>query len=196
MTNPSDLVETLDSRGYFDLTPPKAKAGAKNQLASTIREHRQFTAEFDAEGRALDQRCFHTDAEDLMEGLAPSIDLMTPTLKAFGVSIQSVADEDIDEFGLATVVDGEQFVVYEWPNQEPEDLDTWNLSHKRLVEIVNTLLERARSRERLYAIAGYNDAQVVFLTEEMYQSLIDHWEMFEPEFFPRPASAMTEHPQW
>ena len=196
MTNASDVVDQLNSLGYFDLTPLESKADAMNRLASTIREHRQFTAEFDADGRAVDRRCFHVDGEDAMEGLEPSFERMAPTLEAFGVSIRSVEDEEIDEFGLATVVDGERFVVYEWPNQEPEDQDAWNLSHKRLVEIVNTLLERAGARERLYGIAGYNDAQVVFLTEEMYGLLIANSEMFDAEFFPRPASTMTEHPEW
>ena len=196
MKDATTLVEKLDSLGYFDLTPRESKAEVKSRLVSTIRDHRQFGAEFDADGRAVDRRCFHIDGEEAMEGLEPSFERMAPTLEAFGVSIRSVADEEIDEFGLATVIEGERFVVYEWPNQEPEDQDAWNLSHKRLVEIVNTLLERAGSRERLYGIAGYNDAQVVFLTEEMYGLLIANSEMFDAEFFPRTASAMTEHPEW
>ena len=196
MPHATDVVEILDSLGYFAQTPPELKATAENRLATTIHEHRQFGSDFDDNGYPLDHRCFHVDGENLREGLASSIEMMSPTLEIFGVVISSATDEPIDQFGLATVINGERFVVFEWPNQQPEDLDTWNISHKRLVEILNLLLERAGARERLYAISGYNDARVVYLTEDMHQAIVSNAHLFDDEFLPRPESAMTEHPEW
>ena len=70
------------------------------------------------------------------------------------------------------------------------DLDTWGLAHKRLVEILNELLEKAGSRERAFGVASHNDASVMLLTAEMYGHLCSVRELPDDYFFPRPTEEM------
>jgi hypothetical protein len=49
--------------------------------------------------------------------------------------------------------------------------DSWALSLKRFLEVVNELLQRAGSEERLFGIYGGNDGRAILLTEEMHEYL-------------------------
>jgi hypothetical protein len=64
------------------------------------------------------------------------------------------------------VVNGERFRIYDTVGEE-----IWAISLKRFLEIVNELLKRAGSNERLFGIYGGNDGRVMLLTEDMQEYL-------------------------
>jgi hypothetical protein len=61
----------------------------------------------------------------------------------------------------------------------------WMLSLKRLLEIVNGLLEEAGSAERLYAIYGGNDGRVILLTPEMQDYIESIGDVLDDGWMPR-----------
>jgi hypothetical protein len=72
----------------------------------------------------------------------------------------------VDEFGdekYQVVINGQPHLIYEGDGGD----DSWTLSLKRLLEIVNGLLDEAGSAERLYAIYGGNDGRVILLAPDM-----------------------------
>ena len=50
----------------------------------------------------------------------------------------------------------------------------WGVSTVRTFALVNDLLARASSNERLYAVNGGNDLMAIFLTDELWDLITAH----------------------
>jgi len=66
----------------------------------------------------------------------------------------------------------------------------WVLALKRLLEIVNGLLEQAGSSERLYGIYGGNDGRVILLTPEMRDYIESLGDVFDSGWMPYPVEQL------
>lgn len=115
-------------------------------------------------------RFFLADAEDLMEGGVGSFYLeIQPFLEKQGAHFIIEAENFIDE-NYEIVLNKEKYILYiqdEIQNEEISETVT-----KRAFSIINKLLEKAGSQERLFALYGWNDQVAVFLTNEMHEKII------------------------
>ncbi len=165
------LVETLDNLGFYRYAPADRVAGMK---AEAVRTGYLFT-------EAALSRVVLADPEDLAEFTEAYIEEIAPYLKARGVQITSLAQslpldpEDPSKLtGDYTVtVNGRRSLIY---TKDDGNLprDTWTLAARRTFDLVNDLLERAGSRERVFLMyqdtnrrARYNDCYTVLLTPAM-----------------------------
>ena len=182
------FVEKLSTLGYFSYTNPDSFEQAKENLVDSLTYGDLFPRTDN--GNSIDKRIYQTDAENLSEGIAYAIELMVPFLKQQGIQISEVKDL-WDEQYVHLLIDHKEYIIYDWPNQEPEDLDTWGLAHKRLVEIVNELLVAAKASERLYGLGWGNDASVIFLDEELYRFIRStNMIMINEELLPKSSEEM------
>jgi hypothetical protein len=84
-------------------------------------------------------------------------------------------------------VNEDRHFVYQFDlNDEP---DLWNSSHRRTLEILNNLLERAGSRERAFGAASGNDAGIYILTTALYEYIRQL--QLDPVYRPIPVAELA-----
>lgn len=160
------LAHQLDSLGYYRFVD---RAEAERCIAEVGRTYYPW-------GHEATRRDFSADAEELAEGgAAEFIESLRPTLEQLGVRIGQVEDEARDVEGSTyiehhLIVDGERSLIVSPYDEELGD-ELWALAAARTFGVVNRLLERAGSDERLYAIEGGNDLRGVILTEEVLRAV-------------------------
>jgi hypothetical protein len=116
-------------------------------------------------------RYFFADAESLAEGgIGQFIHELEPFLSTQGVTLPKIEDE-MTEGGYIVHVGGIPFKIYDASemNDSSRPGHFWALSMTRGFRIVNDLLAKADSSERIYAINGGNDLFAIFLTPEMFR---------------------------
>ena len=112
---------------------------------------------------------------------------MKSVLAQEGVDLENVEDE-FGEERYQVVINEIPHLIYE--NSGDPQQNWWGLATKRLLEIVNSLLEDAGSNERLFAIYGGNDGRVILLTSEIHNLLRRNEEIFDDDWMPRSATDM------
>ena len=157
------VVDRLIGMGYLKFVPDQQRADVRLQLVATA-INGYLDSTWNDEGVAADLRTYPADNEDLAEGqVGATILLMKPVLEREGAKLDTVVDDFGDE-RYQVFINGQQHLIYEGGGGK----DSWSLALKRLLEIVNGLLEEAGSSERLYGIYGGNDGRVILLTPEMH----------------------------
>jgi hypothetical protein len=158
-------LQRLIDMGYLKYVPGPEREAVKQQLLSSMK-HGIIESDWGQDCVACDRRGYPADNEDLAEGcVGEFLLLMKDVLAQEGVRLESVEDDFQDDH-YDVLVNGERFLVYGTPVE-----NSWAVSLKRFLEIVNGLLQRAGSRERLFGIYGGNDGRTILLTEEMHQYL-------------------------
>jgi len=178
-------VDELIELGFLKFVPESDKGKVRTQLVESV-QNRYLDSDWDEECGSADKRSYDADSEDLAEGgVGLCLRQMANVLRQEGVKLETVED-DVGEERYQVLIDGTPHLIYE--NSEERDQDTWTGSHKRLIEIVNTLLEAAGSEERAYGIyCGGNDGRVILLTPEMHNYLRRRTEVFDNRWMPLPA---------
>ena len=183
------FVDGLVRLGYLKFVDPADHDQVRDQLVRSVTYGVLLTKADDHTLMYPDKRLYVADAENLAEGIAYAVKRLAPVLQREGVDLPSISDTRRDDrIGLA--IGGRQYLVYDWPNREPVDLDTWGLGHKRLVEIVSELLADAGSEERLYGMSGSNDAHVILLTDDLYHFITTATIELDPNWLPTLADQM------
>jgi hypothetical protein len=119
-------------------------------------------------------RFFWADAEDLVEGGVGSFfQELQPFLEKQGVHLTIDAENFLDE-NYFIVINKEKYILYIQDEIQKEEFS--EIVTQRAFSIINKLLEKAGSKERLFALYGWNDQVALFLTNEMYEKIIK----FEP----------------
>lgn len=184
-----EFVDGLVELGYLKFVDPADHDQVRDQLVQSVSYGVLLTRADDNTLAYPDKRLYVSDAENLAEGIAYAVKRLAPVLQREGVDLPSIADTRRgDKIGLA--IGDRQYLIYDWPNREPIDLDTWGLGHKRLVEIVSELLADAGSEERLYGMGRSNDAHVILLTDELYQFINTATIELDSNWLPTPADHM------
>jgi hypothetical protein len=148
-------------------------------IASATRRH--LDSDWDENCVAADLRGYPADNENLVEGdVGRTILLMRPVMEREGVNLDTVVDDFGDE-KYDVVINGRRHLIYEGDGGD----DSWTLALKRLLEIVNGLLEQAGSSERLFAIYGGNDGRVILLTPEMHEYIESIGDVIDHGWMPR-----------
>jgi hypothetical protein len=172
---------------YLKFVPESQKAEVRWQLIESATK-RYLESEWNDECIAADLRGYPADNENLAEGdVGKTILLMKPILEQEGVKLDSVED-DFGEERYQVVINGEPHLIYE--SEAVTRKDIWALALKRLLEIVNGLLEEAGSTERLYAIYGGNDGRVILLTPEMHDYIKSLGEVLDSGWMPYSAESI------
>src|SRR5262249_14973325 len=144
------------------------------------------------DGRCIsrDRRSYPADSEELAEGcLGEVLLLMQDVLRKEGVQLQDVED-DPQPYHYEVVINGQRHLVYDAATVQ--NGNSWAVATRRFLEIVNGLLRRAGSEERLYAFYGGNDGRVMLLTEEMYGLLHAPDLKIDPKWMPYPPDAIHD----
>jgi hypothetical protein len=158
-------LRRLIDLGYLKYVPESQRRAVAEQILGNMREG-NIDGDWDDQCNSSDRRCYSADNEDLSEGgMVECLLSLKEVLYQEGVKLESVED-DFRDGHYDLLVNGERFMVH-YAGQE----DSWAIYFKRLLEIVNELLLRAGSRERLYGMYGGNEGRVIFLTDEMYDYL-------------------------
>jgi hypothetical protein len=180
-------TERLIELGYMKYVSPSDIPAIRDELIGTLRRG-YLDSEWDAECVSRDRRGYPADSEELAEGrMGEFLLLMKDVLQTEGVRLQPVEDE-IDDQHYDLLVNGERHPVYDIDILENGWI--WGAATKRLLEIVNKLLKRAGSKERLYGIYSCNDARVILLTEEMYALLHNPALKIDARWMPYPPDVI------
>lgn len=159
------LAADLCNAGYFSYVEPE-----------------RLTEVFAAaeEGNLYDEsigRVFNADAEDLAEGSVERfLGEVKPALERCGVAIhtvsQDVEQEHSDRQGYSVTVNGERHVIYSHEEAVNDTDSCWDIAPRRTFQLVNSLLEKAGSAERMYMLSGGNDCFAWLLTKEQCNILM------------------------
>ncbi|WP_419880503.1 hypothetical protein ACN6MY_12570 [Peribacillus sp. B-H-3] len=154
------LIDELDQLGfykYLDYSEDKDKA--KQEAIKTGYIYGDIGREFPA------------DEEDLSEGgVGAFFEEITPFLRKQGVQL-IINHENFSEEKYEIQVNGENYTLYSQKDLESEEYIEKN-TH-RAFSIINKILEESGSKERLCALYEWNDQIAIFLTNEMYEKIIE-----------------------
>jgi hypothetical protein len=155
------LLDDLERLGFYKYTAPELVESAKAEAIKTGYLYSEPT-----------HRDHFADSEDLAEcGVRMFLQSIGQFLKDQGVVFSSV--EDDFDFGdsYSVIVDGARFVMY--TEEEGAAQNSWELTTRRALSLVNAYLTKAGSNERIYFLYGGNDTQAVFLTPEMFHLICE-----------------------
>ena len=157
-----DDLRTLQSEGFF------------RYARSDLPQKKLFELlllEEDTLMSPLTGRSFELDAEEVCEGQAGwHLEKLAPFLEGQGILILDPAVK-YDQQGDVTLLTFRR-EVHELPGSEIECDSYWEVYSVAFFRIVNSLLERHGSAERLYAYYPFvNDQFGIFLTEPLFTLL-------------------------
>jgi hypothetical protein len=185
---PDRAVERLIGMGYFKLLPDSECGVARQELVASL-SYGYLETEWIEDCVSREKRIYPADSEELAEGgMGEIILLMRDVLAHDGVQVHSVED-DFQDDRYDVVIDGRRYPVHD--TAILATWGSWTIAAKRLLEIVNGLLEAAGSREQLYGIHGGNDGRAIFLTAEMYDFIRSSGLISDHRELPYPASAIN-----
>lgn len=161
----NEAITKLEEMGYFKFVDPascqKAKELSTDYLKKGYLGYFDFEKDPDSYS-SVDKRTYRSDTENLAEGdVGRVINQMKEVLAKEGVTITDYKDVT-DGNTYDVVINGETFPVFRPENKSGSE------AHKALARIVNTLLEKAGSKERLFMVAGGNDGRVILLNGELF----------------------------
>lgn len=179
-------VDRLIEMGYLKYVPSSERPALRERMIDSLTIGHIDTGWGDTSSN--DRRVYDSDNEELAEGaIGQSILKMKETLQAEGVQLDEVEDV-MGDSSYHIIANGKYYLIYNLAiNGES---DTWGLSLKRYLEIVNDLLQSSNSKERLYGIYGGNDGLAILLTDEMYNFLQSPKVTLHKRWMPYPPSAV------
>ena len=159
------VVDRLQSLGYLKYVDPQGIPAVRAQMEDSI-DRGFLDTEWDDDSVSADRRSYPADAEELAEGnFGEVLNLMTAVLHREGVRLDSVED-DFTEDHYSVIVNAAPHVI--WSRAEVSNRNLWAIATRRCLELVNGLLQKANSAERLWGVYGGNDGRFLFLTPEMH----------------------------
>jgi hypothetical protein len=184
------IVDQLIELGFLKFVAESENSKVRAQLVECV-QNKYLDSEWDDNCVSADKRSYPADAEDLAEGdMGKCLRHMKDVLTEEGVTLESIEDD----FGEAhrsyhVLLNGAAHLIYDLADDADQDI--WLQALRRLIEIVNSLLEVAGSDERLFGIYGGNDARVLLLTPEMHCLLRQSSGTFDEKWMPMSADELT-----
>lgn len=179
-------VDELIELGFLKFVTASEVPELRKRLVESVQRRYLDTGWDEDDGVSADQRSYFADGEELAEGnVGVCIREMASVLEREAVELNTVED-DFGEERYRVVINGKPHLIYDRTG-DPEQ-DGWTTAHKRLLEIVNSLLKDAGSQERAYALyCGGNEGLVMLLTPEMHEYIRGRNELFDQQWMPRSA---------
>jgi hypothetical protein len=157
------IFDELTKLGFMKYVRDEDFSAVRQQVIHYLK-FGAIESDWDDHCNSNDRRGYIADNEDLAEGCIPDCILsMKDVLEREGVRITSVESGN-REGCYDVIINGECFPISDRSTPMSQD---WALATKRLLEIVNELLTRVGSRERLYGLSGGHDGRVILLTSEL-----------------------------
>jgi hypothetical protein len=155
------VVDRLIGMGWLKYVPESKRKQVRSQLVVAA-SHGGLDSDRDPNGVSADRRSYPADTMGLAAGgIGKCVLLMKPILEREGVKLDEVEDNWHEE-KYQVLINREPVLVY-----DGKEADSERASLERLLEIVNNLLEDAKSDERLFAFYRGKDGRVILLSEEM-----------------------------
>ena len=159
------FVSELENAGYFKYAKHTSLEQAKRAIIAT-----KSLFSLDS-GTELVGRVFDGDAERLAEGgVLGFLFQISPFLQAQGVSAPVYLDQDfqVGRFAYSVKVNLDDYVML--AEEEYGEVMAWVAVPARAFAMVNKMLEKRGSRERLYTNQGSiaQNNLAIFLTPELY----------------------------
>lgn len=175
----NSVINKLEEMGYFKYVPQQETKYVRNlaykSLENDILADSSNIPDDDSE-RHPDYRLYSADNENLAEeGIGLVIQKMKYVLEKEGVHLETIEDDytrdDTKGDKYNVVINGTPYQIFtkEMTAEITASGEFWTIALRRLLEIVNELLEKAGSSERLFGLSGGNDGMVIFLTNNMYE---------------------------
>lgn len=170
-----EVSDTLEALGYFSYAGPADVPLLKKEVSNAYDAYGMLSSVYALEGGRhypKDYRLYSLDNEALFEkeGFSRFLAEIRPTFKKLGIPV--VVEEDVEEHSLSEgfthhlSVNGVRFpVLKNFKNYSRGSA----LVTKKFMEIMNALLKRHDSAERVYPISKGQDGQLVFLTRKQFQ---------------------------
>lgn len=202
------IIEKLDQAGFFAMTAPEHIEKVKEGLLSgNYPWYEDALLELEEGLCSIDHRYIFIDGEELHEsGPIPTLELLKLTLERIKLELNysklydNDCDDDPDDPALEFVEDSEyegwrrtiiinnqEYLFHYDFDQWVEEVDTpWLDTYIIFIYIMNDVLQKLGSKERLYAVKMDNDGGVMLLTPEMKNILekeLDHFVAMETEEF-------------
>jgi hypothetical protein len=186
LSEAESIVDQLIALGFLKFTPESIREAVRQQLIESVQGN-YLDSEWDDDCISADRRSYFADGEDLAEGgVGKCLLEMKEVLAREDVLLRNVED-DFGSDSYHVVVNREKHLIYE--NLAINQQNPWGLATKRLLEIVDLLLERAGSAERAFGIyCGGNDGRIILLTSDMHELLRTNGDIFDGQWMPIAAS--------
>ena len=86
---------------------------------------------------------------------------------------QDVEGEHSNRLGYSVTVNGERHVIYSHNEAVNDPESIWDLAPRRTFQLINALLQKAGSAERMYMLNSGNDCMAWLLTSKQYRDLME-----------------------
>lgn len=170
-TNIETIIDELKAAQYYKFTKEEYLPKALEHSYNAIKKH-MFARDFDLYDKenilaSLDRRCYGADNEDLAEsGVADLLDKLAYVFNVENVLLGEVVQDFTGE-DYSVTINGQKYIIY--TKEELKKEDSWYLSAKRTVGIINDLFKKSNSDERAYLRSGGNDGQIVLLNKRLVE---------------------------
>lgn len=157
--NADKILKKLEDLNYFKFTLPENLNEARKQIKSNFIKNKTLDTEIE-DYVSLDGRIFLTDYEDLMEGgVSGAIGKFENILKKEGVIINELSADEYDkEDNYYIILNGQKYIM-----SNPKD--PYNKTLENFYNLINNLLEKAGSKERLFF---QEEDRFIFLTDDIF----------------------------
>jgi hypothetical protein len=154
MSERAALIDHLERLGFYAYADPVRVTAAKRQAIAGGYLYGEDTKRF-----------FFCDCEDLAEGgVLCLLEQLRAQLAVRGVVLAHLA-QDCEDDHYDVTIDSRPYRIY---GPEVQDaVEYWRVSTARTLALINDLLARAGSEERVYHLGGAEDGAAVFLTPAM-----------------------------
>jgi hypothetical protein len=175
--NGKTVVSTLEKKGYFKYADKRSLEELKTELIQSYNLHGVLSTVLDEQvlleqdiSMPLCYRLYNCDQEFLYEGGFSSVfeDVGITFLKMgypFDVTNFIESNPEEENFNQSVTINGNTYVIF----QNFSDVNGWTEAFDSLMYILNAVLEKLGSDERVYAVGSDNDTQIIFLTESLFK---------------------------
>ncbi|MBL1281607.1 MAG: hypothetical protein COA33_015125 [Fluviicola sp.] len=169
----SKIIQSLDSLGYFNLTPNEELDSLKSDIIKTYESSGLFEGKrFYDSIRYVDFRFYWLDSEKLFEGggLISYLHEIKPTFDKLNLNLDFKSDStqmNKSKFVHTIVINECTYYAF----NEEINYSSWGIATYNFAKIINDVFEKQNSNERVYLISGGNDGRMVILTDEIYSYL-------------------------
>jgi hypothetical protein len=191
--NVERVVDHLIESAYLKYVLEAEKELARQELCESL-EKGYLDTNWNEDCVSRDRRGYPADNEELAEGsIGESLLRMRDILLREGVESDFVSD-DLRDDGYDISINGNIIPIYDASALSSANI--WGIALKRFLEIVNNLLIRAGSAERLFGVYGGNDGRAILLTEEMYAYLKSIPVVLDERWMPFRSTAISDEGKW
>lgn len=175
------FVNKLDELGYY-------KYAEKEDVILLKNEMKEMIEEFGSQGTLItvwdeetmisrDYRYYLCDGEDVFEegGIPDLLKDLEPTFRKldFKINVDNFTEEwdDINKWlNTRIIINGTEYIIFEKFKGVG-----WGEAPMRIANALNKEMEKQGIKEKIYLIAGGNEGNLVFLTEELYQYMYKYF---------------------